>query len=110
MHLVTMRSDSEAEARPNDVLQRVTVVLWERALRIVTSYSSRKGAYLVERPCEASSHAVLLRERCLVTQGVCVVVRHDRLARRVVQERRVTAIVPRCVQSCVSIHAHIGRA
>ena len=55
---------------------------------------TNERTHLVKRPREAAGHPVLLRERCLVAEGVRVVVRHNRLACRIEQVRRVTAVIP----------------
>jgi hypothetical protein len=47
---------------------------------------SEDMTHLIERPREAASHAAALREGGLVAERVRVIVRDDRLARRVVEE------------------------
>ncbi len=50
--------------------------------------------HLVERPCEAATHPVLLRKQRLIAQRPRIIVRDNRLARLVEQEWRITAVVP----------------
>ena len=84
-----------AQVRPDGVLERVPVVL-QHHMSALPPCAVRRQTHLVERPREAPSHAVLLREERLVPEGPRVVVGDDDLARRVVKERRVAAVVPSC--------------